>query len=419
LNGEPYNLSGNSLVAASGSYVLFSKNYERAPRFNDFYVSGAIPSFSAFQPYSSSTNVFLPPGNYTLNLNLNYSPSRIVKSGVNSGNYSLVPLPENYAVIQPFTVESPTNLALINVPGQMYPGYYIIQSMITKNMSTGSVIGQDSVGRNEYNTPSLMFSYNNTFLYPNTTYYFWLWSSGVPGGLYIPITNNMTSGHSNIALIYNGTGYDSYGYYFTSYSNLSENGYGLTFTLVGSSENSSISKTYPTSLTIVFGGSVFNVSLSGSVNASYNAHISTSQPSGLKFSSPFLNGAILGGSFTIFSHTYVTLHHGGSFSSLYLWFALVILIFAIVVLLSYLWIPIKRYREIYKISIYTLSLSTLAFFIVFGIFYYAYYFVVILLKVLSVLMILSLFLVLVYSDAFISDENDLDSILSITKSEQI
>ena len=416
LNGEPYNLSGNSLVAASGSYVLFSKNYERAPRFNDFYVSGALPSASAFQQYSSNANLFLPPGNYTLNLNVNYTPSRTVKYIVNSGNYSLIPLPENYAIVQPFTVNSTINLAYLNVPAEMYPGYYILQSMITKNMSVSSAVGQDSVGRNQYNTPSLTFSYTNTVLYPNITYYFWLWSSGVPGGLYVPLTANTTFGHSDTALIYNGTGYDSYGYYFASYSNLSKTDYGFTFTLVGTSVNSSVSKTYPTSLTISFGGSMFNATLIQSINSTYTIYTTTSHPFAFEVYSPFLNGAIEGVTFAIFSNTFVALNHGLGFNSLYLWFALVFLIFGIIVLVSYRLAPIKKSREIYKISKYILSISTLIFFIVFGIFYYVNYFVLNILKFLSILMFISLFITLLHGDCFLEEEEK-DSILSIIEAE--
>jgi hypothetical protein len=410
IDGEPYNLSNNSLVAASGSYVLFSKNYEGPPRFNNFYVSGTLPSISAFQPYHSSTNVFLPSGNYTLSLNVNYTPSSIVKFSVNSGNSSLIPLPENYAIIQPFKVDSPTDIGSINVPGQMFPGYYVIQSMITKNMSTGSMISQDSVSRNEYNTPSLTFSYANTLLYPNTTYYFWLWSSGVPGGLYVPVTNNVTSGNSEMALIYNGTGYDGYGYYFSSYSNLSKNEYGLAFTLVGSSENSSVSRTYPTSLTIIFGGSVFNATLLAPRNFTYNIYTTTSHSSGFAILSPFLNGAIEGITFEIFSHTYVALNLGLGFNLLYLSFVFVFLVFGIIVLASLLRTPIKKSKRIHRISKYILWLSTMIFFTAFSIFYYLDYFVLNLLDVLSLLMLVSLILTLIHGE-YLNGEDKSDSIL--------
>lgn len=414
-NGEPYNLSGNSLVAASGSYVLFSKNYEGSPKFNNFYVTGTLPSSSVFQPYTSNTNIFLPPGNYTLNLNISYSTIPIYKNTVNSGNYSLISLPENYAIIQPFSVDSPTNLTSINVPGHMYPGYYILQSMITKNMSASSEIAQDSVGRNQYNTQSLMFTYTNTFLLPNTTYYFWLWSSGVPGGLYIPAANNVTSGHSDTVIIYNGSGYDDYGYYFTSYSNLSRNDYGLTFTLVGSTENTSNLKVFPTSFLVAFGENVFNLSLLGPVNSEFRIHNSFPQSAGLTISSPFLNGDLARLSFTIVSESFVTSHRGGGVGTLLIWFLIIFLIFGVIALLSFLWTPIKKNRKIFNASKYTLCLSTLIFYILFGIFYYTDHFIIDILKALGALMLASLFLTLLYGNTLQYDEKNMDSVLSLTK----
>ena len=245
----PYNVSQFGLVAAAGSYVLMEKSYSSSPFFNDYYVEKSIDVNENFVPLSTSTSLFIPSGNYSAKFLFNYTPAHIYKSTLDKGNLTYDYVSERYAIIQPFYVGAEINLTDITLLAKMAPGYYTLQSMITSDTNINSMVAQDSISRNQYNTPFLQFTFQNTILMPNTTYYLWLWSSGDPGGLYMPFSNNTSQGHSLRAMIFNGTGTDSYGYYFTSYSMLTSLNKSLEFTIVGSSSGKE-SKIYSTQLSL-------------------------------------------------------------------------------------------------------------------------------------------------------------------------
>lgn len=402
-NGPPYNLSGSGFLGASGSYLLYSSNYTGLPKFNNLEVMDSLAGAS-LEPISDSTSIFLPPGNYQLNASFDYSSASIVKAEIGKGNMSRAFMLERYVVMQPFTVTTPVNLSEISVPATMYPGYYILQSEITVGNNPGKVVAQDSIGRNEYNTPSLQFSFSGQELLPNVTYYFWLWSSGDPGGLYIPLTSGNSSSHASMATIYSGSGTDSYGYYFDSYTNLTNLNKSLEFTIISSSvENKGI--VYPSHVMLSIGGMQRNITLTNSNYFTSTVEQNTSSEFVLAASSSFLNGTIKGIAITITSETVLGEGHNQGIPILF-WLIAIFSLFAFLIVISFTDIFIPESRRISNISRWLMGLSFLLFYSVLAYFYYSGSFNFTILRVLVSLELISLFSFLIFGNHLRTSDQD-------------
>ncbi len=231
---SPPDLTGYGFVAASGSYALYEKGYNNKPDFNNLDMTGSSGFYNpgATMNYSITNSYPLPPGNYRLSLNINYTGSKIITYNENA-NKTLF-LNDSYALIYPFTLSNDFNLSNLIVDSSMVPGYYILQSMITSSTNPDSSISCVSYGQNQYNFKYEDFNFNGIHLTAGKTYYLWLWSSGAPGGLTFPVSNT-TSTSSYIAEIYNGAGTDSYGYKISHVYSLQPSGYAPRVSLISSS----------------------------------------------------------------------------------------------------------------------------------------------------------------------------------------
>jgi len=412
MNGSPFNLSSYNLVASTGSYVLMSKTYNKAPDFNDYHLNRTLPPSSPLQPYSQTSSFFLPKGNYSANIGINYSSQPIYKSTINSGNISYNFMPERYVIIQPFTVSAPVNLSTITVPATLQSGYYIIQSMITRNLNVSSIVTQESEGRNQYNTPFLQLSYPHELLSPNVTYYFWLWSSGNPGGLYLPMTNTTTYGGSETALIYNGSGTDSYGYYFSSYSNLTDTHKGLFFTLAGGTNSPESAITYKTKFTISVDGKQLNESLIKSAKLSFNISQSRNEEVNFQISSSYLNGTINNMSYKIKSDTYSGKNNEGISNSPYVFLVPIFFVFIAIAACSLLNINFKFSSMLRKVLKLMLLTSTIIFYGLLAIFYYFRLPIIVYLQASAIILLISLFFLMLFGGYFGYDDKSEESFMS-------
>jgi hypothetical protein len=284
--------------------------------------------------------------------------------------------------------------------------------MITRNLSISSEVTQDSMGRNEYNTPFLQFSYPKVPLSPNVTYYFWLWSSGVPGGLYLPMTNTTSFGSSETALIYNGTVYDAYGYNFNTYSNLTATHKGLYFTLAGGSRSRVSTKIYNTNLTVSLGGTHMNERLTRSVQLTFNETESKNHEMSLQVSSSYLNGSINSISYTVRSITYSDNHTSKISKDPYVYLIPIFAVFLILIACSFMNASFKPNRFLKRIFSYLLAISTVSFYTLLTMFYYSHTLIMLPLQVSASIMIASLFVLLFFGGFFRYDEKSEDSFLS-------
>lgn len=394
-NGPPYNVSLNGFVGASGSYVLYGSNYSQQPVFNDLQINSSLPG-AALSPLSDSASVYLPPGSYEINASIDYKSVNIFKDEIGSGNVSSVYMPEKYVVLQPFTVNTPVNLSEIIVPATMYPGYFILQSEITVGDNLNNVVAQDSIGRNEYNTPFLQFSFSGQELLPNVTYDFWLWSSGVPGGLYVPLSSNSSSASASMAVIYSGSGYDSYGYYFGSYSNMSRLNESLEFTIVGSSVDR-IGSIYPSLISLDIGNEKTNITIASDRTISLTVKHNLSSEFTFTASSSFLNGTLKGISISILSATFQNSRAPHEISLLP-WLALIFLMFMLLLVLSFTDIRIPIYRTVRKISQFLMGTSFVLFYILLAYYYYVLSFNFTVLRIVVYVELISLFTFLLFGN---------------------
>ena len=411
-DSPPYNVSQYGLVAASGSYILMEKSYRSSPVFNDYYVEKSINVNENFAPLSTSTSLFIPTGNYSATVLLNYTPDRIYKSTFNQNNISYNYVSERYAIIQPFSVNSKLNLTDITVLAQMLPGYYTLQSMITSNMHVSSMIAQDAISRNQYNTPFLQFSFQNTVLMPNTTYYFWLWSSGDPGGLYVPFSNNTSQGYASSAYVYNGTGTDSYGYYFTSYSNLTSLNQSLEFSIVGQS-SSPESRIYPTTFSLDMDGNNITINVTGTMSAKFSIRRNANTESSFLISSPFLNGTL----------NYVTLQFtangtnnqqaSASHYDTYIWLLPIFLVFFGIAALSIMGIGFRRSRLLARTFRLLSVLFATIFYVQMFLFYYYNFYSKLIIMITSIILVISIFIFLIMGKMWDSPSAPLKPVLSI------
>ena len=290
---NPPDLNNYGFLAASGSYALYEKGYTGKPELNNLNYSktGGIYTPGERLSINLLNNGYIPPGNNNISLHLSYSGNDV--HTINSNANSSLFLNDSYAMVYPFTLNNSKQLSNIIVDSNMVPGYYILQSMITKSfngaqLNTSSIISTESYGQNEYNMIDENFNYKNVQLNSNKTYYLWLWSSGDPGGLTFPVENT-TNSHSYVVKIYNGTGADSYGYSISKiYSSAKEKlAPRLTF-VFNSDKNHKASNVY-----VSIGGKTTELNVTG--NSVY--HFSTGG-SGIYVNSTVLNGT-LGISYTI------------------------------------------------------------------------------------------------------------------------
>jgi hypothetical protein len=388
------------------------KSYKSSPVFNDYYVEKSITVNENFAPLSTSTSLFIPTGNYSATVLLNYTPARIYKSTFNQNNISYNYVSERYAIIQPFYVNSKLNLTDIIVKAHMTPGYYTLQSMITSNMHVSSMIAQDAINRNQYNTPFLQFSFQNAVLMPNTTYYFWLWSSGDPGGLYVPFSNNTSQGYASAAYIYNGTGTNSYGYYFTSYSNLTSLNRSLELSIVGQSSGPE-SRIYPTTFSMGMDGTNITIKVTGTMSAKFSIRKNANTESSFLISSPFLNGTL----------NYVTLQFtangtnnqqiSASHYDTYIWLLPIFLVFFGIAAVSIMGIGFRRNRKLGRIFKLMSVLSAPIFYVQMFLFYYYDFYSKLTIMITSIILVISLLIFLIMSDLWDSTPALLNPMLSM------
>ena len=411
-DSSPYNVSQYGLVAASGSYILMEKSYESSPVFNDYYVEKSITVNENFAPLSTSTSLFIPTGNYSAKVLLDYTTAPIYKSTLNQNNVSYHYVSERYAIIQPFSVNSKLNLTDITVLAQMLPGYYTLQSMITSNMHVSGMITQDSISRNQYNTPFLQFSFQNTVLMPNTTYYFWLWSSGDPGGLYMPFSNNTSQGYASAAYIYNGTGTNSYGYYFTSYSNLTSLNRSLEFSIVGQS-SSPESRIYPTTFSLGMDGNNITINVTGTTSAKFSIRSNANMESTLLISSPFLNGTLNYVTLQLTANGTNNQQISASHYDTYIWLLPIFLVFLGIAAVSIMGIGFSRSRKLGKIFKLISVLSASIFYFQMSLFYFYNFYSKLTIMISSIILVISVFVFMMTGNMWDSPSAPLKTVLSI------
>jgi len=290
---DPPDLTNYGFLAASGSYALYEKGYTGKPELNNLNYSVKSGTYTPGEQLSINllNGGYIPPGNNNISLHLSYSGNDV--HTINSNASSSLFLNDSYAMVYPFKLNNSEQLSNIVVDSNMTYGYYILQSMITTSfngaqLNTSSIISRESYGQNEYNMIDENFNYKNVQLVSNKTYYLWLWSSGDPGGLTIPVENT-TSPHSYIVKIYNGTGTDSFGYSARKIYSSVEEKLAPRLTFVFNSDNvHEASNIY-----VSIGGKTTKLSVTG--NSVY--HFST-DGKGIYVNSTVLNGT-LGISYTI------------------------------------------------------------------------------------------------------------------------
>ncbi len=262
---SPPDLTGYGFVAASGSYALYEKDYIGKPDFNNMDISGSSGYYrpGGIMNCSITNNYPIPLGDYKLSMNINYTGSNIITYNENA-NETLF-LNDSYALVYPFTLSNNFNLGNLVVDSSMIPGYYILQSMITSSTNPNSTISSVSYGHNQYNFKYEDFNFNGINLSAGKTYYLWLWSSGDPGGLTFPVSNN-TSTASYIAKIYNGTGTDSYGYKISHTYSLQSSDYAPKVSLVSSSPTTND----PSNLQIISGNNTKEITVSKGASYSFD-----------------------------------------------------------------------------------------------------------------------------------------------------
>ncbi len=187
-NGPPYSLDGYGLYAASGDYLAYEKNYSMPPVLNNFYYSSA-PQTSSIPgaPFSYSTSLYLPKGEYLVKADLVQKSAPGIET-INPGTVTDVQFPVNEQIIQEFTVNRTIQVEYIVIDVSPTNGAYGISAELTTAMDP-------------YATPIASYSYygivnginyikiNGPFtLSPGTDYYFWVGTSGYPGGISLPTT---------------------------------------------------------------------------------------------------------------------------------------------------------------------------------------------------------------------------------------
>ena len=376
---SPPNLAGYGFVAASGSYALYEKDYTGNPDFNYMDITGSSGSYDpgAIMNCSITDNYPIPPGNYSLSLNINYASSKVVTYNQNANETMF--LNDSYALVYPFKLNNNFNLSSLVVNSRMTYGYYILQSMITSSTNPNSTISSASYGQNQYNFKYEDFHFNGINLTAGKTYYLWLWSSGDPGGLTFPISNN-TSTSSYIDKIYNGTGTDSYGYKISHIYSSQPSDYAPEVSFIS---NSPV-KHEPTNIYVTSGKNTTEITVSKSGDYSFDF-----SDGPVIISSNLLNGS-LSMSYSIKSLTGKE-NIPFLFSAPYI--VLEILIISSVAVYPIVSIIDKNIKLInLKYSELALIISLITFYSMFSLYYYRYISVnLIYFKIIGIIIVISLF----------------------------
>ncbi|AAT42879.1 DUF2079 domain-containing protein [Picrophilus oshimae] len=194
--------SGYGVYDAAGRYVLFKKGYDNKPLFNDLNYTRHYN----IDTIDQSFNVLVFNGNYTVKLYLKSDGYNNIYSEGKSSNETKY-FPVNTGIIIPFNINKTMKITYIYTDYPMTYGYYTVNSAISRNESRSSII--DYSNYTNYASSSEKFYYN-IILNPGT-YYFWIYSSGYPGGIYIPVSH----GSSKLIKI-DDTGTELYNYNLTS-----------------------------------------------------------------------------------------------------------------------------------------------------------------------------------------------------------
>ena len=161
---------------------MYEKNYTALPIFNRFNYSTS----SEIQQ-SNSFSFFVPPGNYSLSLNItSVQYSEPLTVGKDSGKNYTLQLGSALAI--PFEVSRPYQLKGISVSAS-YNGSTYLSGIISNSF------GHVSFSRPSSGTTMLpYFDFNNATLYPNTPYYFWLFPDTTTprnsGSIILPISSS-------------------------------------------------------------------------------------------------------------------------------------------------------------------------------------------------------------------------------------
>lgn len=196
-DGPPYSLANYGFLAASGSYMVYEKNYTGSPIMNNYsYSVSPYKESSSGAPYEYDESIYIPTGQYVLTAQFKNQTTYIVNT-INNG-----PVIQRYflntddAIVQSFQVNQSMFLNYIVINASMTYGWYGVSAKITRSLDPTTIIASDSYGT--YATDSLRFNFNMQ-LQANKNYYLWIWSGGLPGGLYIPLTNGTGMYKTNLS----------------------------------------------------------------------------------------------------------------------------------------------------------------------------------------------------------------------------
>jgi len=188
-DGPPYSLAGYGFYAASGDYLAYEKNYSSPPVINNFYyeITPSITSLAG-APFTYSTTLYLPKGNYEISANLVQKSSPGIET-INPGTTTNTQFPVNQEVIQEFTVNRTISVDYIVISIAPTYGAYGIDAKITTSLDPVAV-PIASYGYYGIVSGISYIQIQGPFtLYPGTSYYVWVGTGGYPGGIYLPLTH--------------------------------------------------------------------------------------------------------------------------------------------------------------------------------------------------------------------------------------
>lgn len=228
----------------------------------------------------------------------------------------------------------------------------------------------------------------------------------------MPFSNGTAGGYASVAYIYNGTGTDSYGYYFTSYSNLTGLNVSLEFTIVGQSSGQG-SRIYPTEFSLSIDNTNISMNVTGTTSSKLSIRSNANIESTLLISSPFLNGTLNHITLQLTANGTNNQQESASHYDTYIWLLPIFLVFFGIAAVSIMGIGFRRSRKLGRIFKLMSVLSAPIFYVQMFLFYYYDFYSKLTIMITSIILVISIFIFLIMGEMWEAPPAPLKPVLSI------
>ncbi|MEM3449891.1 MAG: DUF2079 domain-containing protein, partial [Nitrososphaerota archaeon] len=186
-SGPPYSMKGYGLYAASGTYLAYKKNFNSTPVLNDFYYENSSQASLAGTSFSYATTLYMPKGSYEISANFverNTPGVLTINPGQTTNRFFYV----SEQAVQEFEVNETIQADYIVINVVATYGVYGFGAKLSTSMNPyASSIAETSFSNYAINVRDIVL--NGPFtLTKGTEYYLWIYTSGYPGGIWVPTT---------------------------------------------------------------------------------------------------------------------------------------------------------------------------------------------------------------------------------------